>query len=169
MVEVGGCWGLSAHTSFEAEYPGGRRTCIMSNQQLVRRTTSSAPGLLRGMAHPTGAFFSASYVDPLSRLFRWSSRCFCFFLRACCNPLLPAVLCLLDVAGCSGALLAVAVVCSASKLIGSSAVACTTRALAFTIPVRSALRRPFVCLLFCLYGARSTSNGFLAVPVLPSV
>ena len=56
VVEVGGCWGLSAHTSFEAEYPGGRRTCIMSNQQLIWRTTSSAPGLLRGMAHPMGAF-----------------------------------------------------------------------------------------------------------------
>ena len=29
----------------------------MSNQQLIRRTASSAPGLLRGMAHPMGAFF----------------------------------------------------------------------------------------------------------------
>ena len=43
VVEVGGCWGLSAHTSFEAEYPGGRRTCIMPNQQLIWRTRKAHP------------------------------------------------------------------------------------------------------------------------------
>ena len=145
----------------------GHVSCLTSSEFGV--LPALPPACYGAWPTPWVPCFYTCYAAPLSRLFRWSSRCFCFFLRARCNSLPPAVLCLLDASGRSGALRAVAVACSVATLIGSSAVACTARALAFTIRFRIALRRPFACILFRLYGARSTSNGFLAAPVLPSV